>query len=234
MRTIKIFGINVTDTTENEALEFIIKGLGQKRKKMKIFTPNPEIIMAALKDEDFKKVLNSADLALPDGIGILWAAKILGKQLQERIAGIDFMEMLCREASNRGFSVGLMGGGPKIAEEAAECLQKKYPGLKVSFTGEEWRKSGRLDILFVALGYPKQERWIYENLPKIPVTVAMAVGGSFDYISGAVPRAPKIVRNLGFEWLFRVLVEPWRLARQLALVHFILLILRTRFSLKTK
>lgn len=279
MTTIKILGVKVNNITEKEALEFIIKGLEQKGRIIKIFTPNPEIIMAALKDEGFKRVLNTADVALADGVGLLWAAKMLGKQLQKRIAGVDFMEMLCKEASKRGLTVGFLGGRPKIAERTAECLLRRYPSLKVVFAGEEWlgaeagnalrsvrnfsrqqlqsppvdkhsllsknadiekfvppratgspRLNESIDILFVAFGFPKQEQWIYENLPKIPVGVAMAVGGSFDYMSGAVPRAPLLVRKLGFEWLFRLIREPWRIHRQLALIAFVLLVLKEKFS----
>lgn len=244
MRTVKILGITVSDTTESEALEFITKSLVKGGKKFKIFTPNPEIIMAALRERGFKEILNRADLALPDGIGLLWGAKVLKKQLQNRIAGVDFMESLCKEAAKQGFTVGFLGGGSQIAERTAECLLEKYPRLKISYvsSGGEIESqdvhngvsSSKLipntDILFVAFGYPKQERWIHENLPKIPVGVAMAVGGSFDYISGAVPRAPFFMRRFGFEWLFRLLVQPWRIRRQLILPKFFFLVLKEKFS----
>lgn len=227
-----ILKVGVNNVTEEEALEFIIKGLAQKGKKYKIFTPNPEILVFANKHETFKRVLNMSDLALADGVGLLWAAKILGIQLRDRITGADFMEDLCLEAAKRGFTVGLMGGRTKIAEEAAECLLQKYPKLKIAFAGENWREGQKADILFVALGWPKQEYWISENLPEIAVKVAMAVGGSFDYISGKVPRAPLFLRNLGLEWLFRLIIQPWRIRRQLALVHFIFLVIRQRFLQK--
>lgn len=237
MGNIKILGVKVNNTTKEEALEFIVKGLQKEGQKVKIFTPNPEIIMAALKDKGFKKVINTADLALPDGVGLLWAAKMLGKQLRKRIPGADFMELLCNEASKRGFTVGLMGGGPKIAERTRDCLLRMYPSLKIAFVGEEWPEistfyhlPSNIDILFVAFGFPKQEQWIYENLPNIPVRVAMAVGGSFDYISGAVPRAPLWMRNVGLEWLFRLVIQPWRLRRQLVLLKFIYKIIKTRLS----
>ena len=229
MKTIKILGVTVSNTSEKEALEFIIRSLEKKGKKVKIFTPNPEIIMAAHKDHDFKKVVNTAHLALPDGIGVVWAAGALGKQLQTRVTGVDFMETLCREAAKRGFTVGFLGGKPKIAEKAAECLLQKYPSLKIAFTGSQWKSGKAIDILFVAFGWSKQERWIDKNLPKIPVKVAMGVGGSFDYISGVVPRAPKFVRSLGLEWLFRLIRQPWRFRRQLVLPKFFFLVLKEKF-----
>lgn len=238
-----ILGVGVNNTTKEEALEFIINGLGKKRQKIAIFTPNPEIVVFAHKNEEFRQILNSADLALPDGIGILWAAKLLGGELKERITGVDFMKMLCIEASVRGFTVGLFGGVPQIAERTAERLRQLYPIIKITVFREDFfekntlqagleDKDKEIDILFVALGFPKQEKWIHEHLPKIPVTVAMAVGGSFDYISGAVPRAPMFLRNLGFEWLFRLVVQPWRIRRQLAILEFIFLVFQTRFLTK--
>ncbi len=237
MEAIKILGVKVNNTTKEEALEFIKKGLKKRGKKIKIFTPNPEIIVFANNNKWFKTILNACDLALPDAIGVIWAAKLLGKNFKERIAGADFMEMLCQEAEKRGFTVGLLGGGAKIAEKTAECLLQKYPKLKIVFASSEWAYQSdktNIDILFVALGFPKQEQWIDENLPKIPVRAAMAVGGSFDYISGAVPRAPLFIRKVGFEWLFRLIIQPWRLKRQLALLRFVLLVLKERFSLKGK
>lgn len=233
MKSVHILGVRVANVTEQEALEFILNGLEKRGKKLAIFTPNPEIIMHADKDEAFRKILNSSDLALPDGTGVIWAGKLLGKPLKTRIAGADFMEKLVLLAEERGFTVGLMGGGPKIAERTAECLLRKYPSLKIVFASSEWASSQQaIDILFVALGFPKQEKWIYENLPRIPVRVAMAVGGSFDYISGQVPRAPLFIRTIGLEWLFRLMVQPWRLARQLVLLEFILLVLKAGFSRK--
>ena len=236
-----LLGVGISDVTKNQALEFIITSLEKRAKKVSIFTPNPEIIMAALKDDSFKKVVNTASLALPDGVGVLWAGKLLGEPFQSRITGVDFMLELCKEAAKRGFTIGLFGGGKQIAERAAECLLAKYPSLKISYVSDGGDKIQNTkykipntDILFVALGFPKQEKWIYENLPRIPVQVAMTVGGAFDYISGAVPRAPLFVRNLGLEWFFRLLIQPWRLRRQLVLFKFIFLVLRNRLFSTSK
>ena len=261
MKKKQILGVGVSDAKIEEALEFIVTSLQEKQKKRIIFTPNPEIIVAAQKDKAFKDILNEADLALADGVGVMWAGNMLGKPFKARITGVDFMIKLCDEASRRGFTVGLMGGGPKIAVQAAECLLWKYPRLKITFASEgipiaeaksgvssikyqvssiKKQESSKIhntkyiipatDIIFVALGFPKQEKWIHENLDMIPVRVAMAVGGSFDYISGAVPRAPLLIRRLGLEWLFRLLIQPWRIKRQLALIEFLLLVLKEKFS----
>ena len=139
---------------------------------------------------------------------------------------MDFMEELVSLAAEKGFTTGFLGGGDGIAKQTAECLLKKYPKLKVFFAGSDTEtKIPPVDLLFVALGHIKQEKWIAENLEKIPVHVAMGVGGSFDYLSGNVPRAPKWMRDLGLEWLFRLILQPWRIKRQLALLQYLWLVM---------
>ncbi|MBI2337849.1 WecB/TagA/CpsF family glycosyltransferase [Candidatus Daviesbacteria bacterium] len=182
----------------------------------------------------------------------------------ERVSGTDFLEALCKLASEKGFTTGFLGGKGEVAKKVAECLQKKYPKLKVEFaeSGGEVDKYGAnvilseakdlkikkresrdsslivqndknelsnippTDILFVAFGHIKQEKWIARNLEKTPAHVMMGVGGAFDYLSGNVPRAPKWVRNLGFEWFYRLIIQPWRIKRQLALLQYLWLILK--------
>lgn len=231
-----LFGIGLTDEKEENILEYIIKSVKKSTEKYYIVTPNPEILVFAKKHKDFETVLNNAKIALIDGIGLVWAGKILGKGIKHRIVGTDFMEKLCRAVAKKPITVGFLGGGPKIAERTAECLQKKYPGLKAAFADPEPDKLLKslkepkllIDILFVAYGFPKQEKWMAENLDKIPVKVVMGVGGAFDYISGNVPRAPRLVRQLGFEWLYRLVKQPWRWKRQLALIEFGWLVLKEK------
>lgn len=231
-----ILGTDVTDASQAEILEYVFDFLSSTKEKMYIVTPNPEIVMYATSHESFRETLNQARIALCDGVGLLWASSVLGEGLKERISGVDFMENLCKESVRNAVTVGFLGGRPGVAERTAECLMKKYPGLQVAFVGEEWNESGlkhgkkELDILFVAFGFPKQEVWMAENLEKLPVRVMMGVGGSFDYISGAVRRAPKVVRSVGLEWLFRLIRQPWRFHRQLALPKFAMLVLRQRFK----
>jgi len=169
------------------------------------------------------------------------------------VTGTDLMEALCRIAAEKGFTTGFLGGKGEAAKEAVECLKKKYPKLIVVFAenGGEIDRNGNMlsdcrlsniaksdlvsakengklkpvDILFVAFGHIKQEKWIAKNLDKIPVHIAMGVGGAFDYFSGRVPRAPKWVRKLGFEWLFRLVIQPWRIKRQLVLFEYLRLLL---------
>ena len=246
----KILGVGITIDSEERILEYIEEILTKTDKKISIVTPNPEILVRAARDPEFTKVLNSADIALPDGIGLIIGGQFLGKQLRSRIAGVDFIEKLCSltsrlninlenskklasEVSKQLVMTGFLGGQAGVAEKTAECLRKKYPGVRVGFARNEWDEAKNipsLGVLFIAFGAPRQEKWIYDNLQKIPVRVAMAVGGSFDFISGTVARAPKIIRVIGFEWLFRLLIQPWRWRRQLALLEFLRLILLEKLS----
>ncbi|MCL6096340.1 MAG: WecB/TagA/CpsF family glycosyltransferase [Patescibacteria group bacterium] len=247
----KIFllGVGFNNLKMEDVLELIIKGLVKSAEKYYVVTPNPEILVLANNNLGYKKVITGAKLALPDGIGVMMAAKLLGKPLKERIHGVDLMERLCKEVSKRPITVGFLGAGPNVAEEVSECLREKYPGLKVVFTAQEWDKNNfkfqisnfksmendkwkmenSIDILFVAFGSPKQEIWIAENLSKLPVKVAIGVGGAFDFISGKVRRAPVFVRKLGLEWLFRLIIQPRRIKRQLRLIKFIYLVLKEKF-----
>lgn len=225
-----VFGVGITDATEEEVLEYILKGLKNPSDSYYIVTPNPEMVVYATKHAPFRTILNNARLALCDGIGVLLASRILGQPIRERIAGVDLLENLCREVAKQPITVGFLGGGPKIAEKTAECLRKKYPGLKVVFAGAEWSARGPIDILFVAFGFPKQEEWMAAQVGNAPVRVMIGVGGAFDYLSGRVQRAPEWIRTLGLEWVFRLVVEPWRIKRQVALITFVWLILKERLA----
>lgn len=226
-----VLGVKIDDMSMTQALLVVEKWIWNPGKHY-IVTPNPEFIVAAQKDPVFKEMLNGADLAIPDGAGL----KLSGK-VKNTVSGTDFMERLIRLAAEKGFVVGFLGGGKGIAEKTAECLLRKYPKLKIGYvaSGGIIDKDGNsqevvgskippMDLLFVAFGHLKQENWIAANLDKIPVKIAMGVGGSFDYLSGRVPRAPGWMRDLGFEWLFRLLIQPWRIKRQLALLRYLWLL----------
>jgi len=213
---VDILGVKIDDIEMAEALVQVEQWIISPGKHY-IVTPNPEFLVAAHKDTVFKKILNDADLSIPDGVGL----KLSGK-IKNTFSGTDFMEELIRVAAEKGFTAGFLGGKDGVAEKCAERLKRKYPTLKVSFTSADAEaKIPPLDLLFVALGHIKQEKWIAANLDKIPVHLAMGVGGAFDYLSGRVPRAPKWMRDLGFEWLFRLIMQPWRIKRQLALGQYI-------------
>ena len=217
------------------------KGFMRQSNSSYIVTPNPEFLVYASKDETFKKILNKAALSIPDGVGIIWASRILNLPLKERVAGADFGEALVKEAARVKQSVFFLGGRGDVAARAARALTNKYPEVDVagSWSGEAGpegdeetlRQLGqkRIGLLLVAYGHPKQEYWIDRNLDKLNVGVAMGVGGSFDYWSGDLARAPKWVRRIGLEWLFRLIRQPWRIRRQLALMKFIYLVFREKF-----
>lgn len=251
LKSINLLGVKITADSEEKVLEYVFERLKKGSKKFFITTPNPEILVYSNFHLDYRDKLNESEVALPDGIGLIFAAKLLGKPLKNRISGTDFVKKLCEKSEKNPVSIGFLGGKAGIAEKAALCLQKEYPWLDIRFVGEEWndlayskwhiangkekkpyamgnKPYAKIDILFVAFGHPKQEEWIYENLEKLPVKAAMGVGGAFDYISGDVTRAPLFVRKLGFEWLFRLVLQPWRWKRQLALIKFIWLVIKEK------
>lgn len=219
----QVLGVKIDDISMSEATA-IVEGWLKNPGKHYIVTTNPEFILTAREDPTFKKILNNADLSIPDGKGLKFASDI-----ECTIPGVDFMEELAKMAAEKAVAVGFLGGGVRVANLCAERLQKKYPKLQIVFAEQEQIKDKKCDLLFVAFGHPKQEFWIYENLSKIPVKVAMGVGGAFDYISGKVPRAPKWMRNIGLEWLFRLIVQPWRIKRQIKLLKYVTLILCQHF-----
>lgn len=249
---VKLLGVQLTNESEEKVSEYVLEELLKSKQKAFIVTPNPELLVYAQAHPAYRDILNKAAVALPDGVGIVWGASLMGKPVKSRITGTDFIETLCRDSKEKPVSMGFLGGRGNVAERSAQCLKKKYPWLDVVFVGEEWpdtvqgREHGaesknklyalrptpyaNIDILFVAFGFPKQEEWIAEHLEDLPVKVAMGVGGAFDYLSGEVARAPKFIRALGFEWLFRLIRQPWRIKRQLALLKFIYLILKEKLS----
>jgi N-acetylglucosaminyldiphosphoundecaprenol N-acetyl-beta-D-mannosaminyltransferase len=236
LNEIKILNVKITNETEENVLEYLYKRIKKSSEKTFIITPNPEMLVYASKHLDYLSKLNSANIALPDGIGLFFAGGILGRPLKERITGVDFLEKLCKKSKENPLSIGLLGGKDGVAKATAECLRKKYPWVSIVFSDSEWPQNENvksIDVLFVAYGVPKQELWIAEHLDSLPVKAAVGVGGAFDYLSGTVARAPYIVRLFGFEWLFRLIMQPWRWRRQLALLEFIILVVKERFSSKS-
>lgn len=234
-----ILGVGITDASEKDILEYCIAKLTVKNEKLSIYTPNPEIIVYSYYHKEFKKVLNDASISLCDGIGLYHAALILGKPLKQRITGVDFVKKLAQQCEKNGFTVGFLGGRPSVALKASDRLKKQFPNLKVVLamagnpdmeTVSLLKQTNNIDVLFVGFGFPKQEEFIASYLSEIPVTLAMGVGGTFDYLSGNVKRAPYLIRLFGFEWLFRLLLQPWRIKRQFALLVFIYIVIRKSFA----
>lgn len=245
LKIVKIAEVYLTSTSLSKVLRALIKKINSGQRFF-IVTLNPEFIVFAEANPWFKTILNKADIAIPDGIGLVWASKFLGKPIEERISGTDLMEELCKIAAEKRWAVYLLGGQPGVAKKTLDILKKRYPGLRGwAETGPELEiRDWKLEItekwlekinqknptfLFVAFGMGKQEKFIYDNWNKLNIKLAMGVGGAFDYIGGKIPRAPKWVQDKGFEWLFRLLRQPWRIRRQLALLRFIWLVFKEKF-----
>jgi len=202
-----------------------------------VATVNPEFVMRAQKDRDFARVLESADLCLADGTGVVWAARRLGCTLQGPVAGADLVEPLAALCARRGFRLFLLGAMPGVADDLASKLRQANDDLQVaahaggpdqSFDAEtlERIRTHRTDVLLVAFGAPAQELWIDRIRDRLGVAVAAGVGGSFDYLTGRVPRAPAWMRRAGLEWMHRLVYQPWRVRRMAVLPVYALKVLR--------
>jgi heptosyltransferase-2 len=239
--TSTILGVRVDNVNYDQALS-IIESFIESGEPHQVVTVNPEFIVAAQPDHDFRRVLNTSSLALPDGVGLLRAARFLGHPLQERVTGTDTVQRVAALAAQKGYSLFLLGAAPGVAVETAARLCETYPGLRIAGThagspafegeGEIVRMIQRAepDILFVAYGAPQQDKWIARNLERLGVPVAMGVGGAFDFISGRAKRAPRWLQRLGLEWLHRLVCEPWRWRRMLALPKFVWLMVWERLA----
>ncbi len=203
-----------------------------------IATTNPEFVMTAQKDADFQLVLQQCDLCIADGVGLLMASRWLGSPLPERVPGSELVYNLAQLAAQEGWRLFLLGAAPGVAAEAAAIFQTRYPQLQIAGThagspdpaeNDEivtMITGSQADLLFVAYGAPKQDKWIFRNHESLPtVKVALGVGGSLDFVTGKSKRAPRWIQNLGLEWLHRLLKEPWRWRRMMALPRFALKVL---------
>ncbi len=202
-----------------------------------VCTVNPEFIMTARRHPTFAQALAAADLCTPDGVGVLWAARLAGVSLNERVTGSDGIHHICQRAAAQGWRVFFLGAAPGVAERAAAELARLYPGLPVAGTyggspaDTDWPQisqhltAARADLLFVAYGHPHQDLWIHRHKEELPVAVALGIGGAFDFVAGITPRAPHWLRRLGLEWLYRLARQPWRWRRMAALPLFALLVL---------
>jgi N-acetylglucosaminyldiphosphoundecaprenol N-acetyl-beta-D-mannosaminyltransferase len=241
VRQLEILGVRVDGVTHAELLG-VVDEFVAGRQPHQIVTLNPEMLVAAHTDTGFRAMLRQADLRVADGVGLMLAARLLGRPLPERITGSDGIYRLATHCAERGYRPYFLGAAPGVAEKAAVRLVALNPGLKVAgtFAGsprleEEAEIIGRVratapDILFVAYGVPAEERWIARNRERLGVPVMMGVGGTFDFVAGVARRAPGWMRRAGLEWLHRLAREPWRWRRQLALPRFAYLVLRQRLA----
>ena len=238
-KTGNILGVNVDKVTFSEALE-IAEGLVKSEGVSAIFTPNPEIIMCAKEDEVLCEILNNADLCCADGIGVVYGSKILKDPVPERVAGFDLTCALLEKLAKSGEGVFLFGAKPGVADIAKANLEKKYPGINVAGTNDGYFKpedepdivakinASGAKLLLVCLGAPKQEKWIAAHKDELNVSLCMGVGGTLDVLAGTAKRAPKIFIKLNLEWAYRVLKNPSRLGRFVALPKFVIEVLKAK------
>jgi len=229
-----ILGVRVGNFTYDTLLAEVERVMAEGRKTM-IVAINPEKVMKARTDAALRKLLNEAEMPIADGIGVVLASRLRGGAIRERVTGIETMLCLCRHAAAKGYPVFLLGAKPGVAEQAARILQERYPGLAVAGTQHGYFKDERevverinrsgARLLFVAMGSPRQEYWIRRHMDELAPRVFQGVGGSFDVICGNIPRAPVWMQRMGLEWLYRLLKEPTRWRRQLALPKFLWLVL---------
>lgn len=233
-KTVDVLGVSISNVTMNEARNKV-KEFVKSDKFHSIYTPNPEIVMLAKNDPEFHQILEGADLVVPDGIGVVIASKIKKNPLPERVAGYDLVQNTMQDAVKEGYKYYFFGSKPGISEEAAVKMRETYPGIEIVGTRNGYFKpedeaeiiadinASGANILLVALGAPKQEKWIEANKHLMPnVRVAIGVGGSLDVMSGNVKRAPKAFQKLGLEWFYRLLKEPTRFKRMLVLPEFLI------------
>jgi len=241
-----ILGITIDINDKNTILEQIIKFWKKPSGFFHIVSVNPENIIIASENSVFKKIINTAQIRLTDGAGIVAAAKLLKMEAGERVTGVGLMRRLLGEAAIRRLKVLLIGGKGNLAESIADCYQRKYP--EAEFVGDagyfdinNMQKSEtekifhivaelKPNLILAAFGSPFQEVWLWENQKRLGDCVAMGVGQGFDVAGGRVKRAPVLVRKFGLEWFYRLLTQPWRWRRQLRLVKFTFLVLSQRLK----
>ena len=238
------FGIPFDDGRPEETLEKAIGLIGLDRAAY-VVTPNPEIVMASWKDPALQEAILAADLILPDGVGLMWASRILGAPLRRRLPGIDFASAMLAELAGRQGSVFLFGAEPGVARLAGEKLAGRFPGLRIAGTQHGYLSSdeektlleatrrSRADLLFVCLGSPKQELWMQEHRADLPGVLMIGLGGALDVYAGRLRRAPPSWRRLGLEWLWRLLQEPKRFKRVIRLPAFLWAAMKEKGRKKT-
>ena len=230
---VNILGVNVDAVTMAEAVAHVTEAMDVRANVM-IATANAEMIMRATHDEELRDILNAAALVVPDGAGTVWAARHLGHAMPERVAGYDLAQELLRRAPAEGRRIYFFGAAPGVAEKAKEKAEQLYPGIEIVGVRNGFFspadnaaiiaeiKAAHPDLLLVALGVPKQEKWIAAHLAALDVPAAIGVGGTLDVMAGVMKRAPYWMQKAKLEWLFRGLMQPKRAGRLLALPKFVL------------
>ncbi len=249
MMRVNIGGIEIDKYSFDDVVENIVNHVLAKGKPSYVVTPNAQHIISLQKDKRFREIYRKAFLVVPDGVSLLWSANFLKTPLNGRVNGTDLFEKLCEVAQEKGLKIFLLGGRPSAAEKAKETLEKRLPGIQIvgthcppyGFESQEEEvalintkiKAVAPDILFVGLGAPKQEYWIYDNYQELGVPISVGIGVSFELVANMVQRAPVWMQKWGLEWLFRLIVEPKRLWKRYIVGNpqFLWLVLMQRFGL---
>jgi N-acetylglucosaminyldiphosphoundecaprenol N-acetyl-beta-D-mannosaminyltransferase len=236
METVQVCGLKVNDVTMQQALDSIDRMVSEGGAHL-VVTLGVEMVMRSDNDNDneFIDIVNNASLVVPDSVGIQWAGRKAGGKFPERVTGIDILTGAAKQNEKYQWKVFFLGAKPGVAEKAAENMKKDYPGFRIVGTYHGYFdkdeeiidriKAAGTDVLFIALGSPYQEKWFMKNRERFGDITALGVGGSFDVISGTVKRAPVFMRKLGLEWFYRLITQPTRFVRMLALPRFAMRIL---------
>ncbi|MEO8456419.1 MAG: WecB/TagA/CpsF family glycosyltransferase [Chloroflexota bacterium] len=237
--TVEILGLQFDRLTRAKAAEAVV-ALAREGGKHYVVKPYSEFMPRARKDAKIRAILQGASLCLADGVGVVWASRLLGRALPQAMRGVDFTWEMLSALDRAGLSVYLLGGTEDEVRLSEKRIRERLPGLSIAGAHQGHLSASdnaavvakinaeKPDVLLVAMGFPRQELWIAEHLPSLDVKVAVAEGGSFTFISGAVSRAPRWMRRAGLEWAYRLFRQPWRLRRQLALPVFAWLVLVER------
>lgn len=237
----RVLGVPIDKVDMSSALEFVSVQIQNNKKGSYILAVNAEKIMSIQKDSFLRTFFENAALLLPDGIGIVLAIRwILGLEIT-RVTGVDLMQNLCKEAVKKGYKIFIYGGTEEVNKDVVEKIKNKYPGILVVGRSNGYLEESRMnylinkinesdaEILFIALGSPKQEMWIQKYLPQLNINICQAIGGTLDVISGKTKRASKAVQKIGLEWLYRLINEPKRIHRQIVYPVFLIKILIEKF-----
>lgn len=235
---VPVLGVSFDNKTKETFLKELMDRV-RHNKKTFVVTANPEIVMYAKKNAEYMSLLKEADYIAADGIGIIKGAKLLATPIIERVAGFDLLTDLLEKASEQGSRVYFLGAKEAVLQSAVQNVQKKYPSIQIVGSRNGYFDSSdssiieavqatQPDMIFVALGYPKQEQWIHQYMATASKGLLMGVGGSFDVLSGKSKRAPKLFIDLNIEWLYRLIKQPTRLKRMMVLPQFLLEVKREK------
>lgn len=240
MNRVNVLGVGIDNLTLSEAVDKALSLISEHRCAYMV-TPNPEIVMAAWDDPKVSKAIENADLVIPDGVGVMQAARILGTPLREHMPGIDAATEIIKRLASRGGSVFLYGARPGVAEEAAERMKQRFPGLVICGTNDGYGNddgavvskinAAKPDFVMVCLGVPKQELWMAKHAAKLDAGLMAGLGGTIDVFSGQVKRAPLIWQKLKLEWLYRCFEEPKRFRKIKRIPQFIIKAWRKRLGI---